>query len=123
MFVCLVDDIDRRVDLNQHVEAILRELFAVTRAAIGREVSDEAEAWWTAHYRAKFYYAIHFRHRSYERDKAVLKEQARRLGEMAVAMAQDRTVITREHAALASFVLDCPPVSGEESPWAGEWCN
>lgn len=122
MFVSSVDDPDRNPTLSQQVDQILRELSAVTRAAIGREVSDEAAAWWTSHYRAKFYYAIHCKARSYERDAAALKRQAQRLGEMALAMAGPRTVITREHAALASFVLDCPPDSGI-SESTGEWCN
>lgn len=122
MFVNSVDDNDRRTALNQQVDRIVAELLAVTKAAIGREVSDEAEEWWRAHYRAKFYYAIDFRQRSYERDMAALTLQAKRLGDAALAMAKGRSVITREHAALASFVLDCPSVSGDAGH-AADWYN
>lgn len=123
MFVLSVDDNNRRTALNQQVERIIRELLDVTKAAIGREVSAEAEAWWTSHYRAKFYLAIDFKALSYERDAPALKHQARRLGEMALAMARERSLITREHAALASFVLDCPPRIPGDARAMREWCN
>lgn len=121
VFVSTVDDTERRIALNQQVERIVTELLAVTKAAIGREVSDDAEAWWMAHYRAKFYYAIDFRRRRYEHDAAALTQHAQRLGEAALAMAKQRAVITREHAALASFVLDCPARSDSLDQPIPEW--
>ena len=123
VFVFFVDDNERRTALNQQVERIVSELLAVTKAAIGREVSDDAEAWWMAHYRAKFNYAIDFRQRCYEQDVAALKLHAQRLGEAALAMAKQRAVITREHAALASFVLDCPARSDSLDQPIPEWCR
>lgn len=123
MFVFSVDDNDRRTALHQQVERIVAELLAVAKAAIGREVSDDAAAWWMAHYRAKFYYAIDFRQRRYEQDMAALTQHAQRLGEAALAMARHRAVITREHAALASFVVDCAPQPGGETPGSRQWCS
>lgn len=123
VFVSTVDDNERRTALNQQVERIVTELLAVTKAAIGREVSDDAEAWWMAHYRAKFYYAIDFRRRRYEHDAAALTQHAQRLGEAALAMAKQRAVITREHAALASFVLDCAPKASDALSDSREWCT
>lgn len=123
MFVLSVDDNDRRTALNHQVDRIVAELLAAAKAAMGRELSDDAEAWWTSHYRAKFYFAIDFRQRRYEQDASALKLQAQRLGEAALAMARERSVITREHAALASFVLDCAPQSSDELSGSREWFN
>lgn len=123
VFLRIVDDDNRKHALSQQVDRIIRELLEVTKTAIGRDVTDEAEAWWTTHYRAKFYHAIDFKGCSYDRDATALKRQARRLGEAALGMAGQRLIITREHAALASFVTDCPPPPEGDTSAMGAWCN
>ena len=100
------------------VELILDELVGVALGAAGGTVLKDVEAWWRGQYRAKFFYAIRMKKRTYASDKDKLRLKAEELGRVARALAGADGAISPLHAAIASFQVDCPPTGILE-----DWCN
>ena len=105
-------------EIVREVEAILDELVSVALAAAGGTVLKDVERWWRGQYRAKFFYAIRMKKKSYGSDKSKLRAKAEELGRAARALAGADAAISPLHAAVASFQVDCPPTGILE-----DWCN
>lgn len=110
--------------VKRQVEGIIRELFGEIERSVGadlpnRKLPDEVADWWMMHYRAKFYYAIDYKKLSYESARDELMKKARELGTALRGHAQGNSM-TRQHAAYASFDVDCRE-QGAKIMW--DWCN
>lgn len=105
------------VAIDETVDQMLDELMQEAERAADVPLSGDVKLWWTSHYRAKFYYALRRKGKNYSADKAELSAKARELGLAARKLAVIEPISTF-HAAIASYQVDCKPISVLEG-----YCN
>jgi hypothetical protein len=109
-------DVNDDVIKNQ-VNQMLDELIEVALRTAGGTVDGGVVAWWRNQYKAKFFYAIRVKQKTYAADRTTLLKKAEALGNVARSLAGVGPITTL-HAAIASHQVDCPPIDTLE-----DWCN
>jgi hypothetical protein len=100
-------------EASRILEDLLREVVKHARVEVGAPVLD----WWRSHYKAKFYYALHVKKRTYAADGDKLMAKAAELGTTVAELAGGEPITTL-HAVMASFKVDCRGANLFEN-----WCN
>lgn len=111
-----------QTDLNDgaivdQVNQMLDELIDEALRTAGGAVDGDVVAWWRNQYKAKFFYAIRMKNKTYAAERSALLKKAEALGKAARDLAGVESITTL-HAAMASHQVDCPPFGIME-----DWCN